>query len=229
MKAHTLETQSTISPSKALEFLKEGNQRFISNLKINRNLLEQVNDTREGQWPFATILSCIDSRTSAELLFDQGLGDIFSIRIAGNFVNTDILGSMEFACRVAGSKLLVVLGHSHCGALKGCLDYKSIEKLGTENLESLVQRFEPYIEQVLETNEIRSSKNLELLERLNHQNILETLREIRRKSPTLRDMESKSEILIVGANYCVETGVVSWLEEKDKKNTANQLSEQVEN
>ncbi len=229
MKAHTLETQSTISPSKALEFLKEGNQRFISNLKINRNLLEQVNDTREGQWPFATILSCIDSRTSAELLFDQGLGDIFSIRIAGNFVNTDILGSMEFACRVAGSKLLVVLGHSHCGALKGCLDYKSIEKLGTENLESLVQRFEPYIEQVLETNEIRSSKNLELLERLNHQNILETLREIRRKSPTLRDMESKGEILIVGANYCVETGVVSWLEEKDKKNTANQLSEQVEN
>lgn len=229
MKAHTLETQSTITPSKALEFLKEGNQRFISNLKINRNLLEQVNDTREGQWPFATILSCIDSRTSAELLFDQGLGDIFSIRIAGNFVNTDILGSMEFACRVAGSKLLVVLGHSHCGALKGCLDYKSIEKLGTENLESLVQRFEPYIEQVLETNEIRSSKNLELLERLNHQNILETLREIRRKSPTLRDMESKGEILIVGANYCVETGVVSWLEEKDKKNTANQLSEQVEN
>lgn len=229
MKAHTLETQSTISPSKALEFLKEGNQRFISNLKINRNLLEQVNDTREGQWPFATILSCIDSRTSAELLFDQGLGDIFSIRIAGNFVNTDILGSMEFACRVAGSKLLVVLGHSHCGALKGCLDYKSIEKLGTENLESLVQRFEPYIEQVLETNEIRSSKNLELLERLNHQNILETLREIRRKSPTLRDMESKGEILILGANYCVETGVVSWLEEKDKKNTANQLSEQVEN
>lgn len=229
MKAHTLETQSTISPSKALEFLKEGNQRFISNLKINRNLLEQVNDTREGQWPFATILSCIDSRTSAELLFDQGLGDIFSIRIAGNFVNTDILGSMEFACRVAGSKLLVVLGHSHCGALKGCLDYKSIEKLGTENLESLVQRFEPYIEQVLETNEIRSSKNLELLERLNHQNILETLREIRRKSPTLRDMESKGEILILGANYCVETGVVSWLEEKDRKNTAHQLSEQVEN
>ena len=103
MKAHTLETQTTVTPEKALQFLKEGNERFVKNLKVNRNLLEQVNDTREGQWPFATILSCIDSRTSAELIFDQGLGDIFSIRIAGNFANQDILGSMEFACNVAGS------------------------------------------------------------------------------------------------------------------------------
>ena len=109
MKAHTLETQATITPEKALLFLQEGNQRFVNNLKVNRNLLEQVNDTREGQWPFATVLSCIDSRTSAELIFDQGLGDIFSIRIAGNFANQDILGSMEFACNVAGSKLVVVL------------------------------------------------------------------------------------------------------------------------
>ena len=98
MRAHTAETQSTVTPDKALQFLKEGNQRFVNNLKMNRNLLEQVNDTREGQWPFACILSCIDSRVSAELVFDQGLGDIFSIRIAGNFVNQDILGSMEFAC-----------------------------------------------------------------------------------------------------------------------------------
>lgn len=122
MRAHTSETQATISPEKALQFLKEGNDRFVKNLKMNRNLLEQVNDTREGQWPFAVILSCIDSRTSAELIFDQGLGDIFSIRIAGNFVNADILGSMEFGCKIAGSKLVVVLGHSKCGALKGGLD-----------------------------------------------------------------------------------------------------------
>ena len=117
MKAHTYETQSTISPEKALQFLKEGNQRFVNNLKVNRNLLEQVIDTREGQWTFAAVLSCIDSRTSAELVFDQGLGDIFSIRIAGNFANQDILGSMEFACNVAGSILVVVLGHTKCGAL----------------------------------------------------------------------------------------------------------------
>lgn len=105
MKAHTKETQANLTPRKALDILKEGNLRFVKNLKVQRDLLEQVNDTREGQWPFATILSCIDSRTSAELIFDQGLGDIFSVRIAGNVVNTDILGSMEFACKIAGSKL----------------------------------------------------------------------------------------------------------------------------
>src|SRR5262245_39221969 len=118
MKTHTSETQSTTTPAMALEFLKEGNLRFISNLRINRNLLQQANETRDGQWPFATIVSCIDSRTSAELIFDQGLGDIFSVRIAGNVVNTDIMGSLEFACRVAGSKLIVVLGHTSCGAIK---------------------------------------------------------------------------------------------------------------
>ncbi|HSR61271.1 MAG TPA: carbonic anhydrase, partial [Robiginitalea sp.] len=106
MKAHTRETQASLTPRKALQFLKEGNLRFQQNLKANRNLLEQVNDTAEGQFPFATILSCIDSRVSAELVFDQGLGDIFSIRIAGNFINQDILGSMEFACKLAGTKLL---------------------------------------------------------------------------------------------------------------------------
>src|SRR5690606_36714620 len=109
MRAHTSETQATISQEKALQFLKKGNDRFVKNLKMNRNLLEQVNETREGQWPFAVILSCIDSRTSAELIFDQGLGDIFSIRIAGNFVNADILGSMEFRCKIAGFKRVVVL------------------------------------------------------------------------------------------------------------------------
>lgn len=145
MKAHTSETQATITPDKAISFLKKGNERFVNNLKINRNLLEQVNDTTEGQWPFAVILSCIDSRTSAELIFDQGLGDIFSIRIAGNFVNQDILGSMEFGCNVAGSKLIVVLGHSKCGALKGGLDAEKIQDLGMDNLNHLIYHFNPLI------------------------------------------------------------------------------------
>ena len=211
MKAHTYETQSTISPEKALQFLKEGNQRFVNNLKVNRNLLEQVNDTREGQWPFAAVLSCIDSRTSAELVFDQGLGDIFSIRIAGNFANQDILGSMEFACNVAGSKLLVVLGHTKCGALKGGLDAPQIEGLGMDNLNHLIYHFEPCIHEVIKEGEERSSKNEDLLERLNVCNIKSTINDIRHQSSTLRNLEKEGKIMIVGANYDVETGVVTWL------------------
>ena len=211
MKAHTYETQSTISPEKALQFLKEGNQRFVNNLKVNRNLLEQVNDTREGQWPFAAVLSCIDSRTSAELVFDQGLGDIFSIRIAGNFANQDILGSMEFACNVAGSKLVVVLGHTKCGALKGGLDAPQIEGLGMDNLNHLIYHFEPCIHEVIKEGEERSSKNEDLLERLNVCNIKSTINDIRHQSSTLRNLEKEGKIMIVGANYDVEIGVVTWL------------------
>src|SRR5918997_536300 len=122
MKTLTKEMQAALTPHKAIELLKEGNKRFVNNLKINRNLLQQVNETSEGQHPFAVILSCIDSRTSAELIFDQGLGDIFSIRIAGNVINSDILGSMEFACKVAGSKFILMLGHTKCGAVKGACD-----------------------------------------------------------------------------------------------------------
>ena len=211
MKAHTLETQSTITPDKALQFLQEGNHRFVQNLKVNRNLLEQVNDTRSGQWPFAVILSCIDSRTSAELIFDQGLGDIFSIRIAGNFVNQDILGSMEFGCNVAGSKLVVVLGHSKCGALKGGLDAAKIENLGMENLNQLIGKFDGCINHVIQEGEERSSSNEDLLERLNVCNIKHTIAEIRKQSSTLSKMEEQGSIKIVGANYCVESGVVTWI------------------
>lgn len=211
MKAHTLETQSTITPDKALQFLQEGNHRFVQNLKVNRNLLEQVNDTRSGQWPFAVILSCIDSRTSAELIFDQGLGDIFSIRIAGNFVNQDILGSMEFGCNVAGSKLVVVLGHSKCGALKGGLDAAKIENLGMENLNQLIGKFDDCINHVIQEGEERSSSNEDLLERLNVCNIKHTIAEIRKQSSTLSKMEEEGSIKIVGANYCVESGVVTWI------------------
>ena len=211
MKAHTSETQSTITPEKALQFLKEGNQRFVNNLKVNRNLLEQVNDTREGQWPFATVLSCIDSRTSAELIFDQGLGDIFSIRIAGNFANQDILGSMEFACNVAGSKLVLVLGHTNCGALKGGLDAAKIEDLGMDNLNHLIYHFEPCIHEIIKDGEERSSKNEALLERLNLCNIKRTIEDIRHQSSTLRGLEKEGKIKILGANYDVKTGVVTWL------------------
>ena len=211
MKAHTLETQTTITPEKAFEILKEGNQRFVQNLKANRDLLAQVNDTRAGQWPFAVILSCIDSRTSAELIFDQGLGDVFSVRIAGNFVNQDILGSMEFGCNVAGSKLIVVLGHSKCGALKGGLDSAAIRETGMENLSHLVDHFNPIIDEIITDGEERSSKNSDLLERLNLQNVKQTIKDIRNQSATLNQMEKDGKIKIVGANYDVETGIVSWL------------------
>lgn len=211
MKAHTSETQATITPEKALNFLKEGNQRFINNLKANRDLLEQVNATRAGQWPFAVILSCIDSRTSAELIFDQGLGDVFSIRIAGNFVNQDILGSMEFGCNVAGSKLIVVLGHSKCGALKGGLDSAAIEPMGMDNLNHLIGHFDPIIKTIIKDGEERSSSNEDLLERLNHHNVQHAIEDIRKQSSTLKKLEDEGKIKIVGANYDVETGVVNWL------------------
>lgn len=211
MKAHTHETQSTITPETALEILKEGNQRFVNNLKANRDLLGQVNATREGQWPFAVILSCIDSRTSAELIFDQGLGDVFSVRIAGNFVNQDILGSMEFGCNVAGSKLVVVLGHTKCGALKGGLDAAKIQGLGMDNLNHLINHFDPIINEIIEENEERSSKNDSLLERLNQQNVKSAIEDIRTQSSTLKKLEDEGKIKIVGANYDVETGVVTWL------------------
>ena len=211
MKAHTSETQATTTPDKALEFLKEGNARFVQNLKANRDLLSQVNDTREGQWPFAVVLSCIDSRTSAELIFDQGLGDIFSVRIAGNFVNQDILGSMEFGTNVAGSKLIVVLGHSKCGALKGGLDAEAIHKTEMNNLCHLVDHFNPIIDEIIKDGEERSSKNEDLLERLNHQNVIQTIEDIRNQSTTLNTLEKEGKIKIIGANYCVDSGVVTWL------------------
>ena len=205
MKAHTRETQATMTPNKALQYLKEGNQRFQGNLKANRNLLEQVNDTSEGQFPFATILSCIDSRVSAELVFDQGLGDIFSIRIAGNFVNEDILGSMEFACKLAGTKLIVVLGHTSCGAVKGACDHA---RLG--NLTALINKIEPAVDAVTEPTDenLRNSKNLEFVDNVAAKNVLLTIGNIRKKSPVLSEMEDNGEIKVVGAMYDVSNGEV---------------------
>jgi len=207
MKAHTKETQATMTPKKSLDFLKEGNQRFQSNLKANRNLLEQVNDTSEGQFPFATILSCIDSRVSAELVFDQGLGDIFSVRIAGNFVNEDILGSMEFGCKLAGTKLIVVLGHTSCGAIKGACDHA---RLG--NLTALINKIEPAVDAVKEPTDesLRNSKNLDFVDEVSAKNVEMTIDNIRTQSPVLAEMENNGEILIVGAMYDIATGAVEF-------------------
>ncbi|MDF0714977.1 carbonic anhydrase family protein [Muricauda sp. 334s03] len=208
MKAHTRETQSTMTPEKAIQFLKEGNQRFQQNLKANRNLLEQVNDTKDGQFPFATILSCIDSRVSAELVFDQGLGDIFSIRIAGNFVNEDILGSMEFACKLAGTKTVVVLGHTSCGAVKGACDHA---RLG--NLTALINKIEPAVAAVEEPKDksLRNSKNLEFVDAVSLKNVEMTLENIRNQSEVLKEMEDNGEIAIVGAMYDISDGKVTFL------------------
>ncbi|QWX83440.1 carbonic anhydrase [Cellulophaga sp. HaHaR_3_176] len=207
MKAHTRETQSTMTPQKALDFLKEGNQRFQNNLKANRNLLEQVNDTSEGQFPFATILSCIDSRVSAELVFDQGLGDVFSIRIAGNFVNEDILGSMEFASKLAGTKLIVVLGHTSCGAIKGACDHA---RMG--NLTALINKIEPAVAAVKEPQDesLRNSKNLEFVDAVSAENVLQTIKNVRERSEILAEMETQGDIKIIGAMYNISTGEVDF-------------------
>jgi carbonic anhydrase len=208
MKAHTSESQATVTPQKALQFLKEGNARFVNNLKINRNLLEQVNDTKDGQFPFAVILSCIDSRTSAELIFDQGLGDIFSVRIAGNVLNDDILGSMEFACKVAGSKLVVVLGHSKCGAIKGACAGVKMGKLT-----GLLDKIQISVDEVRDEMPNVEDNDPEFVENVAHHNIIHTMDVILERSDILRDMFEANEIGLVGAYYDVETGEVEFMKE----------------
>jgi carbonic anhydrase len=205
MRTLTKEMQAQLTPTRAIELLKEGNKRFVNNLKINRNLLQQVNETSDGQHPFAFILSCIDSRTSAELTFDQGLGDIFSCRIAGNILNEDILGSMEFACKVAGSKVVVVLGHTKCGAIKGACDNV---KLG--NLSTLLKKVTPAIEAEVSTKQNRTASNSEFVENVSALNVRQTLKQIPAKSPIVAELIEKGEIALIGGMYNVETGVVEF-------------------
>jgi carbonic anhydrase len=210
VKAHTKETQSSITPRRALEFLAEGNKRFVNNLKADRDLLAQVNATRDGQWPFATILSCIDSRTSAELIFDQGLGDVFSIRIAGNVVNSDILGSMEFACKVAGSKLLVVLGHTKCGAVKGACDHVEMG-----HLTELLSKLQPavYQERTVVDPDKRNSKNGEFVENVARINVHRSVQAVIERSFILEEMVVEGKIGIVGGTYDIDTGLVEFFEQ----------------
>lgn len=207
MWAHSKEQQEKLSPLQALEFLKEGNQRFLSNLKINRNVLHQVNQTSDDQFPFAAILSCIDSRTSAELIFDQGLGDIFSIRIAGNILNDDILGSMEYACAVVNSKIIVVLGHTKCGAVISACD-----RAGTGFISGLLRKLEPAIEMENQTLAQRNGKNVSFVSNVSRNNVFLTIRQIREQSAVLRNLEAEGRIMIVGAQYDVETGEVSFFD-----------------
>ena len=209
MKAHTKETQAALTPEEALLLLKEGNARFQNNSKANRNLLEQVNDTSSGQYPFATILSCIDSRVSSELIFDQGIGDVFSARVAGNFVNEDILGSMEFACKLAGTKIVLVLGHTSCGAVKGACDDA---KLG--NLTALISKIKPAVEAVEEPidKSLRNSSNIDFVNTVAKKNVHMTIANIRTQSPVLKEMEDEEMIKIIGAMYDIKDGSVSFYE-----------------
>jgi carbonic anhydrase len=205
MRTHTKETQQHLSPDQAIAILKEGNERFQKNLKANRNLLQQVNETSAGQFPFATVLSCIDSRTSAELIFDQGLGDLFSIRIAGNILNEDILGSMEFATKVVGTKTIVVLGHTRCGAVVGACNHV---ELG--HLTGLLNKIQPAIDGEKTTKDDRSGSNPEFVLNVTKLNVHLTVDKIRQESPIIAELEKSGQIKIVGALYEVETGKVSF-------------------
>lgn len=207
MKTLTKEMQAAITPSLALELLKDGNKRFVNNLKINRNLLQQANETSDGQHPFAVILSCIDSRTSAELIFDQGLGDIFSVRIAGNIVNEDILGSMEFGCKVAGAKIIVVLGHTKCGAVKGACD-----NVALGNLTGLISKIKPAVEQEAVTTENRNSGNGTFVENVAELNVSLSVKNILLKSPIIAEMVKNGDIGIVGGIHDITTGEVKFFE-----------------
>lgn len=224
MKTINKELQQNITPRKALEILIEGNNRFLKNLKAQRNLLQQVNETSEEQFPIATVLSCIDSRTSAELIFDQGLGDIFSIRIAGNILNTDILGSMEFACKIAGSKLIVVLGHTKCGAVKGACDHVEMG-----NLTELLSKLQPAVYQERSTQHDRNSENSEFVENVSEINVIRTVKSVIERSYILEQLVESGTIGIVGAMYNVESGKVHFYDDvmyiKDDQNPSFSIAE----
>ncbi|MFT7286859.1 MAG: carbonic anhydrase [Halieaceae bacterium] len=207
MRTLTQELQESLDPNSALALLKSGNDRFVNNLKANRNLLQQANETSEGQFPLAVILSCIDSRTSVELVFDQGLGDVFSIRIAGNIVNEDILGSMEFGCKVAGAKIIVVLGHTKCGAIQGACDHVEMG-----NLTALLSKIQPAVyEEKTETQ--RDSSNSDFVEKVASINVRRSVASILQRSPILEHMVESKAIGIIGASHDISAGDVTFYED----------------
>ncbi len=208
MKTLTKELQASITPSMALDLLKQGNKRFVNNLKVNRNLLQQVNETSDGQHPFAIILSCIDSRTSVELIFDQGLGDVLSVRIAGNIINEDILGSMEFGCKILAAKIIVVLGHSSCGAIKGACDH-----LEMGNLTALLSKVLPAVDAETSVTKSRDSSNEEFVEKVAAINVRKTVHAIIERSPILNDMILKGAIEIIGGNHDIASGEVCFYDD----------------
>lgn len=208
MRTLTKEQLKNLAPELAFQILKDGNDRFVRNLKANRDLLQQVNETKEGQFPFATILSCMDSRTSAELIFDQGLGDIFSIRIAGNILNEDILGSMEFATKVVGTKIILVLGHTKCGAIVGACN--NVE-LG--NLTRVLEKVKPAIEAEQSTKDNRTGSNSAFVNRVTENNVHLTIAKIKKESPIIAELVESGDLKIAGGLYDVDTGKVTFYEE----------------
>jgi len=207
MKAHTKESQTAMTPETSLQALKAGNERFVTATQVTRDLNAQVDATSTGQYPFATVLHCIDSRVSAEHIFDQGIGDLFSIRIAGNFVNEDILGSMEFACKLAGTKVLRVLGHTACGAVKGACDHA---RMG--NLTTLINKIEPAVEAVAHPSDeaSRTSGNIDFVNTVAAKNVEMTLNNIRENSTILNEMEANGELIIIGGMYDISNGKVTF-------------------
>ena len=200
MKTQTKETQQNITPNNAQEILKTGNERFVKNLRSTKNFQEQVITTSGCQYPFAVVLSCIDSRVPAEIVFDQGIGDLFSVRVAGNIVNEDILGSIEYGCKVAGSKIIVVLGHTKCGAITSAC--KHVE-LG--NITALLSKIQPAVKKVNKEVSDASIEETAIV------NVELSMERIRKESPILKEMEKNGEIKIVGASYNVSNGVVTFL------------------
>lgn len=203
-KTQTKESQATISPAEAVHILKDGNARFVNRQTFSRDLNQQVSDTSNGQAPFAAVLGCIDSRVPAEIVFDQGIGDIFNVRIAGNFINKDILGSLEFSCKAAGSKAIVVLGHVACGAVKGACDHV---ELG--NLTGMLSKIMPAVDATEESGD-RSSANAAFVQKVSDLNVKMAVDAIRTGSPVLKEMEDNGEITIVGAMYDIRTGAVNF-------------------
>jgi len=209
MPTQTAESQSKLSPKEAIQLLKEGNKRFVNREMRERDLMAQVEETSKGQFPFACIVGCIDSRVPATTVFDQGIGSLFIATVAGNIINEDILGSLEFGCAAAGSKAIVVLGHTSCGAVKGACD--SVE-LG--NLTSLLSKINASVKETVEPNDptMRNSSNLLFVNEVAKNNVLRSVENIRVKSNVLRRLEEEGKITIVGAMYDVGTGKVSFLD-----------------
>ena len=202
----TKETQAATTPEKALQMLKDGNARFVQGKMLERDYMQQVKATGGGQFPFAAVVGCIDSRESAQLTFDQGIGDIFSARIAGNFVNDDMLGSLEFACAAAGAKLILVVGHSECGAIKGACD-----DVVLGNLTQTLANLKPAVAAVSGFDSDRTSANAAFVQAVANKNVGLTIERIWQRSSILRDMADKGDIGIEGAMYDVHTGQVTFM------------------
>lgn len=204
MKVHNKLTQDNLTPKLAHDILVEGNERFVNNLNANRNFQQQVMETSIGQYPFAVILSCIDSRVPAELVFDQGIGDIFSTRVAGNIINDDLLGSMEYACKVAGSKIVVVMGHTKCGAVTAACNHIELGHITT-----LLEKIKPAVSAFEKQGEKMSDETIELV---SEENVKRSIKRIRLESKILFEMKENGEIEIIGAIYDVSNGEVRFLD-----------------